>query len=90
MTILTAHPAPAPLRCEAAALRLGTSLKRRRVSLGLSQAEVAERTAMSRSEYEHVERGDWPAGTSLESLAHTIAFVALALGDDRASARLAA
>ncbi len=47
-------------RCEARALRTGRDIKRRRVALGLRQADLARLSGMCRSDYELVETGEWP------------------------------
>ena len=57
-----------PMRCEARALRIGRSIKRRRISLGLSQADLAILSGLARFDYELVESGEWP-GQEAESSA---------------------
>lgn len=47
-------------RREARALRIGRSIKRRRISLGLGQADLAILSGLARSDYELVETGEWP------------------------------
>ena len=50
----TAQRTPRP---EALALRAGAALKRRRIGLGLSQADFAKHLGMTRVHYEAMERG---------------------------------
>lgn len=53
-----------PMRCEARALRIGREIKRRRISLGLGQADLAILSGLARSDYELVETGEWPGQTA--------------------------
>lgn len=59
ISIPTAQRTPRP---EALALRSGAALKRRRIGLGLSQADFAKRLGMTRVDYEALERGNLVAG----------------------------
>ena len=60
MEIARTYTSDHPMRCEARALRIGRSIKRRRISLGLGQADLAVLSGLARSDYELVETGEWP------------------------------
>jgi transcriptional regulator with XRE-family HTH domain len=68
-----------PMRCEARALRIGRSIKRRRISLGLGQADLAILSGLARSDYELVETGEWPGHAAEASAAAMVTAVVHAL-----------
>lgn len=68
-----------PMRCEARALRIGRAIKRRRISLGLRQADLATLSGLARSDYELVEAGEWPGHAAEGSAANMLAAVIHAL-----------
>lgn len=72
-------------RVEARALRIGSALKRRRIALGLSQADLAVLSGITRSDYELVEKGEWPGQPSDEQAAAIIAAVVSALDSQLAA-----
>lgn len=67
MDLDPASTASAPARWEARALRIGTALKQRRIALGLTQADLAMRSGLTRAEYELAEKGEWPGGAEADS-----------------------
>jgi DNA-binding XRE family transcriptional regulator len=60
MNTITTLTTSSQARWEAQVLRAGTSLKRHRLALGLSQADVATRAGVTRPDYADVETGRWP------------------------------
>ena len=68
-----------PMRCEARAVRIGRSIKRRRISLGLGQADLAMLSGLARSDYELVETGEWPGHAAEASAPAMVTAVVLAL-----------
>ena len=79
-----------PQRTEACALRIGRNIKRRRIALGLRQADLAHLAGMARSDYELVETGEWPGRTAEESIAGMLAAVVRALDSELRRQLLAA
>ena len=71
-----------PQRIEARALRIGRSIKRRRIALGLRQADLAQLAGLARSDYELVETGEWPGRTAEESITGMLAAVVRALDSE--------
>jgi transcriptional regulator with XRE-family HTH domain len=69
-------------RCEARALRVGRAIKRRRMALGLGQAELAALAGMPRPYYELIETGEWPGHSAEESAADLLAAVVRALDSE--------
>jgi transcriptional regulator with XRE-family HTH domain len=71
-----------PMRREARALRIGRAIKRRRISLGLGQADLAILSGLARSDYELVETGEWPGQTAEASAPAMLAAVIHALDSE--------
>lgn len=82
MTILEFTSVSAP-RDEARALRIGRDLKRKRIELGLGQADVAALADIARADYELIETGTWPGELVEPQVGSMIASITRAL-DGRA------
>lgn len=69
-------------RSEARALRIGRAIKRRRIALGLGQADLAILSGLERSDYELVETGEWLGEVAEDSAAGMLAAVIRALDSE--------
>jgi transcriptional regulator with XRE-family HTH domain len=69
-------------RPEARALRVGRALKRRRIALGLRQADLAVMSGISREDYELVETGEWLGQPAEAYVAELLAAVVRALDSE--------
>lgn len=83
----TAHRRTRP---EARALRVGRAIKRRRLVLGLGQADLATLSGIARADYELVETGEWPGHPAEASVAELLSAVVRALDSELIRRSLAA
>jgi transcriptional regulator with XRE-family HTH domain len=87
ITTLTTLSQP---RWEAQALRAGSTLKRNRLALGLSQAELATQAGLARADYSQVEAGRWPSTLAPSAVVGMLAAAEHALWLAGSAKRLAA